>query len=64
MQNLTKIRLANTFAFFFRPNRIFSFDLRVAFIATSRLKNCHTSDTFSMVEIRLGRDQTFQLLFN
>lgn len=52
MQNLTKIPSANA------PGQIifFSFDLRVAFVTTSRLKNCHTSD--ALVGIRLGRDGT------
>lgn len=36
------------------PDCIFFFDLRIVFIATSRLKNCHTSDTFVMVGICLS----------
>lgn len=61
MQSIVKIRVTNAHAFF-RPNRIFLFDPRGAFVTTGRLKNCHTSDAFSMDGIRLGSDWTFYCL--
>lgn len=63
MHNIAKIRVTNA-SFFFRPNHIFPFDPRVAFVTTGRLKNCHTSDAFSMIGIRLKQWRLHVPLFN
>lgn len=60
MHSTTKIRVTNAPTLFFA--RILFFSSTPAFVTTDRLKNCHTSDTFSMVGIRLGNDWTFHCL--